>query len=222
MQTLMSYLTGFGLASGAGAKAAIPVLLLGALHYTEWFELSERFAWIASPPVMIVLGVLVIVEIAVDSSPELAEYADFAAYLPKAAAGFIAFAAATGDVDQSLLELGGSGLLGATTASAAHYLRNRVRRPFRHFAEDLHQSIPRSASLGEAGVSAVVAGGAVVAPVLGLVLLAVVVVVAIAIAEAVDRRRVACIRCGQPIRPGALVCIHCKAEQKQSADPASA
>ena len=57
MPSLMSYLTGFGLASGVGAKAAIPVLMLGGLHYTEWFELSERFAWIASPPVMIVLAV---------------------------------------------------------------------------------------------------------------------------------------------------------------------
>ncbi len=64
MESLMTYMAAFGLASGAGAKAVIPVLALGAFSYTPYFELSQRFAWIADPAVMIVLGVLVFVEIA--------------------------------------------------------------------------------------------------------------------------------------------------------------
>ena len=64
MESLMTYMAAFGLAAGAGAKAVIPVLALGAFSYTPYFELSQRFAWIADPPVMIVLGVLVFVEIA--------------------------------------------------------------------------------------------------------------------------------------------------------------
>jgi hypothetical protein len=217
MSSLMSYLTAFGLASGAGGKACIPVLLLGAFHYTEYFELSERFAWIANPAVMIVLGVLVIAEIIVDSSPELGEYADLVGYLPKAAAGFIAFAAATGTVDQSLVELGASGLLGSGTATAAHWLRNRVRRPIREYAEDVHEGVGRAASVGEAGVSAVVAGGAVISPIVALVFLAVLVVVALMVVRMLDRRRVPCVHCEQPIRPGAIVCIHCGREQKELA-----
>ena len=60
MTPLMTYLAGFGLASAAGAKAFIPVLLLGGLHYTKYVELSESFRWIADPAVMVVLGILVI------------------------------------------------------------------------------------------------------------------------------------------------------------------
>ncbi len=32
--------------------------------------------------------------------------------------------------------------------------------------------------------------------------------------RAADRRRVACVHCGEPIRPGALVCPHCRGEQE--------
>ncbi len=213
MQTLMTYLTGFGLASGVGAKAFIPVLALGLFHYTDYFELSERWAWIANPVVMVILAVLVLVEIVVDSTPELAQHADLVAYLPKAALGFIAFAAATGRVDRSLLELSASGLLGSGTAVGSHWIRSQLRRPLRHAVEDFHRYVPRAASLGEAGVSAMVATTSVLAPLIGLGLLVALVIGAWTIAVAVDRRRVTCVHCGQPIRPGALVCIHCKREQ---------
>lgn len=214
MQPLMSYLTAFGLAGGVGAKAFIPVLALGAFHYTDFFELSQRWAWIASPPVMVVLGVLVAVEILVDANAELGHYADLAGYLPKLAAGFIAFAAATGTVDQSLVELGTSGLLGGATAGAVHFLRNRARRPLRDHVEHLHAHIGRAASLGEAGVSAVTAVGAVVAPLAAVALLALLVGGALAVAHALDGRRVRCSSCGRDIRPQALVCPHCRAEQR--------
>jgi len=213
MQPLMSYLTAFGLAGGVGAKAFIPVLALGAFHYTEYFELSDRWAWIASPPVMVALGVLVLAEIVVDANPDLGAYADVVGYLPKVAAGFIAFAAATGTVDQSLMELGASGLLGGATAGAVHFLRNRARQPLREHVEHLHGHFGTAASLGEAGVSAATAVSAVVAPVVALALLAAAVGCAFAVAHALDRRRVQCVHCGEPIRPDARVCFHCKRDQ---------
>jgi len=219
MSELMTYLTGFSLAAGAGAKACIPVLALGAFHYTPYFELSERFAWIASPPVMAVLTILVIAELVVDASPELGRYSDTVAYLPKLAAGFIAFAAATGSVDSSLTELAASGLLGGGTAAGMHWLRNRVRRPFRDYTEDLHEGAGKLASLGEAGVASAMAGTGLLVPPVALVLLMLLTGTALAVALALDRRRVACIHpdCGQPIRPGALVCRHCLREQSAAA-----
>jgi len=222
MASLMSYLTAFGLAGGAGSKAFIPVLLLGAFHYTEYFELSERWMWIASPAVMVILGLLVLVEIIVDSNPDLGHWADAAGYLPKLAVGFIAFAAATGDVDQSLVQLGTSGLMGSTTAGAVHWLRNKVRQPFRYYVEDIHGSAGKAASLGEAGISAMVAGSAVVAPLAAVTMLIALVVVALLVARSFDRRRVACMHCGESIRPGALVCIHCKREQAGTPEPVGA
>jgi ABC-type transport system involved in cytochrome c biogenesis permease subunit len=106
MDSLMTYMAAFGLAAGAGAKAVIPVLALGAFSYTPYFELSQRFAWIADPAVMVVLGVLVFVEILVDAHPELGRFSDVAAYLPKVVAGFLGFAAVTGTLDESLVQLG--------------------------------------------------------------------------------------------------------------------
>lgn len=213
MPSIMSLLTGFGLASGAGAKAFIPVLLLGAFHYTPYFELSERWLWIASPPVMVVLGMMVLVELWVDAHPDMGRWSDLAGYLPKLAAGFIAFAAATGTVDESLLELGASGLLGSATAGSVHWLRNRIRRPIRDFAEDIHESVGKVASLSEAGVATAVAGTAMVAPVLSLAMLAATIGVAAVIARTIDGRRVACTHCGQPVRPGAVVCTSCGRDQ---------
>lgn len=218
MPTLMSTLTAFGLAGGAGAKAFIPVLALGVFHHTSYFELSERWRWIADPVVMAVLGALVVVELVVDAVPELGELSDEVAYLPKIVAGFIAFAAATGTVDQSVLELGASGLLGGATAAGVHAVRNAVRRPFREVAEAVHEGSAKLATAGEAGASAAVSASAFLMPVLSVVALAGAGAIAFVGVRTLDRRRVPCVHCGRPIRSGALVCLHCKRDQRAPMD----
>jgi hypothetical protein len=213
METLMTYMAAFGLATGAGAKAFIPILALGAFHYTPYFELTGRFAWIADPVVMGIMGVLVVLEIVVDSHPDLGRFSDFVSYLPKIVAGFIGFAAVTGRLDPDLAQLGASGVLGGGTAAGVHWVRNKVRRPFRDFAEDTHESAGKLASLSEAGVSAALSGTAMVVPPLSMVLAFSIVGGSVFAARRSAGRRVPCRLCGQPIRAGALVCIHCKREQ---------
>lgn len=213
MTTLMTYLSAFGLASGAGAKATIPVLALGAFHHTPYFELSDRFLWIADPVVMVVLGVLVIVEIVVDAHPDLGAWSDIASYLPKMVAGFIGVAAVVGTVDSHLIALAGSGILGAGTAAGIHWTRNQIRLPFRDTAEDLHEGVGKVASLGEAGVSAALSGSAVLAPPVSAAMAVGLGACALVAARAVGRRRLSCAHCGEPIRPRALVCFHCGREQ---------
>jgi len=212
MESLMTYLAAFGLAAGAGAKACIPVLALGAFSYTPYFELAPRFAWIADPTVMVVLGVLVVVEIAVDSHPDLGRFSDVASYLPKVVAGFLGFAAVTGTLDDSLVQLGASGILGGGTAAGVHWLRNQIRVPFRDLAEDTHETAGKLASIGEAGASATLAGTALVAPPLSALLLVGFVAVSVVTARTLDGRRIRCSHCGEQIRPGALVCPHCREE----------
>lgn len=213
METLMTYMAAFGLATGAGAKAFIPILALGGFHYTPYFELSARFEWIADPLVMTVLGVLVVLEIVVDSHPDLGRFSDHVSYLPKIVAGFIGFAAVTGRLDDDLIRLGASGVLGAGTAAGVHWLRNKARLPFRDFAEDAHESAGKFASLSEAGASASLAGTALVAPPVSMLLAVALVGGSVVVARRADGKRVPCVHCGEPIRPGALVCIHCKNEQ---------
>ncbi len=209
----MTYMSAFGLASGAGAKAFIPILALGGFHYTPYFELSGNFRWIADPAVMVILAILVVVEIGVDAHPDLGRFSDLASYLPKVVAGFIGVAAMVGSVDNNLLAMVGSGVLGAGTAAGIHKLRNSIRTPFRDSAEDLHEGVGRAASLSEAGVSAVLSGSAFVVPPLSALLAVGVAGGALAVGRSVERRRVECESCGQPIRAGALVCIHCGREQ---------
>lgn len=213
METLMTYMAAFGLATGAGAKAFIPILALGAFSYTPYFQLADRFAWIADPLVMAILGLLVVVEIAVDAHPDLGRFSDLASYLPKVVAGFIGFAAVTGQLDPDIVHLGASGVLGGGTAAGVHWLRNKIRSPYRDFAEDAHEGAAKVASLSEAGASATLAGTAMVVPPVSMVLAVAVVGGSVVMARRADARRVACAHCGGLIRPGALVCVHCKREQ---------
>ena len=213
METLMTYMAAFGLATGAGAKAFIPVLALGAFHYTPYFELTGRFIWIADPMVMGILGVLVVLEIVVDSHPDLGRFSDIVSYLPKIVAGFIGFAAVTGRLDSDVAQLGASGVLGGGTAAGVHWLRNKVRQPYRDFAEDPHESAGKVASLSEAGASAALSGSAMIVPPVSMALALAVVGGSAVVARRVDERRVPCNHCGEPVRPGALVCPHCKKDQ---------
>ncbi len=213
METLMTYMAAFGLATGAGAKAFIPILALGAFHYTPYFELSGRFAWIADPLVMGIIAVLVVLEIAVDSHPDLGRFSDVVSYLPKIVAGFIGFAAVTGQLDPDVVQLGASGVLGGGTAAGVHWLRNKVRQPFRDIAEDTHETVGKVASLSEAGASAALSGSALVVPPVSMILALALVGGSVVVERRSEARRVACSHCGEPIRPGALVCLHCKKEQ---------
>lgn len=209
MSSLMTMMTAFGLAGGAGAKAFVPLLILGGFHYTPYFELSGRFAWIAAPPVMIVLGVLLVLEILVDSVPELGEYSDIVSYLPKAVTGFLAFAAATGTIDDNLASLSVSGVLGAGTAASVHWLRNRIRRPIREVGETLHEGVGRLASVGEAGASTLVSGTAILAPPLAITGLGVLLMGGVFAVRGLDRRRKQCPSCGHPVQKDALACPSC-------------
>jgi len=159
---LLTLTTGLGLAAGAGGRAMIVALALGGFHYTAYFTLGSNFEWLAAPPVMAVLGVLAAVELLADWYPSFGELNDLSAYAPKAVAGFIALAAATGRVDDSLLALLGSGVLGAGTAASVHWGRTRIRRTTR----DLGALFDRGASAAETTAAAGLTGAAFLQPIL--------------------------------------------------------
>ncbi len=168
--SLLQLITGFGLAAGAGGRAMIVALALGVFHYTPYFNLGQDFQWIAAPPVMTVLAVLAALELIADWYPSLGELNDVAGYAPKAVAGFIALAAATGQVSDNLLALASSGLLGAATASGVHWGRTKVRRVTR----DLDGIVDRGASAGETAATTSLAGVSFLYPILVPVVLVIV------------------------------------------------
>lgn len=155
---LLGYITGLGLAAGAGGRAALVVLGLGIFHHTGYFELGSSYLWIAAPPVLAVLGVVAAAEIAADLSPDLSELADLAGYLPSFVAGFIALSAATGQVDESLLRLSASGLLGGATGAGMRWVRNRFASVIRSTSDATVDEVHKAKSAGETGLT----GGVVV------------------------------------------------------------
>ena len=126
MDGLLPLITGFGLAAGAGGRASLVALLLGVCHYTPYFELAPSFEWLASIPVLFILGVIGLTEMWVDAHPDLKEFAHYPTYLSSFIVGFIALAASTGEVDSNILSLAGSGILGGVTGTIARYARNEV------------------------------------------------------------------------------------------------
>jgi len=171
---LMSLMTGFGLASGAGGRASLVALLLGIFHYTEYFELSQQFEWVASPPVMGVLAVIAIVEMWADAHPELSEFSEYPTYLMSFAVGFISLSAATGAVDNNLIQLAGSGILGGGTALGVRYVRSEVSE----FISDIGEGVDGTVGDGttnkirswfENGATVSVASIAVLMPVLAVI-----------------------------------------------------
>lgn len=132
---IMNLITGFGLSTAAGGRASLIALLLGAFHYTDYFELNASFHWLASAPVMCVLGVVAITEMYIDSHPDLKDFAHYPSYLSSFIVGFICLSASTGEVDSNLLLLVASGLLGGVTSSSMRYARNSVTKYLDHTSD---------------------------------------------------------------------------------------
>ena len=212
MENIVQYLTAFGLATGAGTKATIPVIALGLFHHTKYFELSPRWEWIASPPVLAVLIALLVVELYADSHPEFGSWIDSVGFLPAIVFGFISFAAATGTVDSSLLQLTGSGLLGSGTAVVVKGVRNMVRRPFRDHVESVHEHVGTAATMGEAVFAGGVSAASVLAPVAGAILAGVALLSAISLGAITRGAKAVCPKCAAKIDPRALVCPACRAD----------
>jgi hypothetical protein len=162
--------------------------------------------------VLAVLIVMLLVELYADSHPELGAWADSVGYLPAILSGFITFAASTGKIDSSLVQLATSGLLGGATAAGVRLVRNVVRRPFRDHVESVHHRVGTAATAGEAAFAGAVSAVSFLAPILAAVLAVIAIVAALSLAAIARGGKATCPACGAKIDPRALVCASCRAE----------
>lgn len=184
MDGLLPLITGFGLAAGAGGRASLVALLLGLSHYTPYFDLAPSFAWLASIPVLFILGVIGLTEMWVDAHPDFKEFAHYPTYLSAFMVGFIALAASTGDVDSNLLSLAGSGILGGVTGTVARYARNEVTEFIDNTTSAMGDVIGDGAlntkrSMIENVATVSVVGATITLPILGVIAFVVLVVCAL-------------------------------------------
>jgi hypothetical protein len=89
----LSIALGIGLAAATGLRLFLPMLVMSAAAYTGHLPLSDSFAWLGTPPALILLGVATIAEILAYYIPGLDNLLDALATPAAFAAGTIVSAA---------------------------------------------------------------------------------------------------------------------------------
>jgi hypothetical protein len=89
---MFEILTGTGLSAAAGLNAFIPMLILGLLdRYTDLVQLPAEWAWLGNGWVLLIVGLLLVLEIAADKIPVVDSINDWLQTVIRPAAGGIVF-----------------------------------------------------------------------------------------------------------------------------------
>jgi len=168
MELLTGIFTAFGLSASAGLNAYIPLLLVGLLaRYTDLINLSKPWDTLASPWIILMLCLLVIIEMLADKVPVVNHVNDLIQTLIRPAAGAIAFAASAKVVtDVNPVLALASGLL---IAGSVHVAKAGAVRPMVTATTGGAGNIP--VSIAEDIVSAVLSILAIIVPILVGILL---------------------------------------------------
>jgi hypothetical protein len=169
-----SVLAAFGLSGAAGLNAWIPLLAAGLLDRAGQLQLAEPYDVIATTPGLIVLGALFALDFVGDKVPAIDHVLHAIGTVVHPASGAIVFAAPTEaptDVPSIVLFA-----LGATVAGSLHATRATIRPASTTLTAGAGNPL---LSLGEDLSSAVLSVVAVLAPLLGVLMLMVVAVTAV-------------------------------------------
>src|SRR5688572_14461326 len=163
MELLTGIFTAFGLSASAGLNAYIPLLLVGLLaRYTELINLSSPWDTLASPWIILMLCVLVIIEMVADKVAAVNHVNDLIQTLIRPAAGAIAFAASANVVtDVNPVLALASGLL---IAGSVHVAKAGAVRPMVTDTTGGVGNVP--VSIAEDVVSTVLSILAIITPIL--------------------------------------------------------
>lgn len=171
MELLSGLLSSLGLSGAAGLNAYVPLLLVGLLSRTGVMNLNEPFHLLGNPWVLLAIAVIGLLDFVGDKIPGIDTALHLVGGIVNTAAGAVLFAAQTGvaDVPPAL-----SLALGVIVAGGVHATRTAVRPVATATTGGLGNPV---VSTLEDGTSLLLAGLAVFAPVLAVLLLAAVVFV---------------------------------------------
>lgn len=163
MELLTGVFTAFGLSASAGLNAYIPLLIVGLLgHYTNLIKLTAPWDTLASPWIILLLCLLVIVEMLADKVPAVNHINDLVQTFIRPAAGAVAFAASANVItDVSPVLALAAGLL---VAGTVHVAKAGAVRPMVTATTGGAGNIP--VSIAEDIVSTVLSILAIVLPIL--------------------------------------------------------
>jgi hypothetical protein len=168
MLSVISHLsTAFGLASASGLNAYIPLLIVAlAARWTHWIQLSPPFDILANDWVIGALVVLLAIETVVDKIPAADSLNDLIQTFVRPAAGAILFAAnanAIGDLNPVLALV-----CGLILAGGVHAVKATARPVVTAVSGGMANPV---VSAAEDAVSATVTVTAILAPLLGVLLM---------------------------------------------------
>jgi hypothetical protein len=113
-----SILLGIGLAAATGFRVFLPLLVVSAAAYTGHLPLDDKFAWLGTPPALVMLGVAAVVESLAYYIPVIDNLLDTIATPAAAIAGTIISAAVMSDVPPMIkwtaAVIAGGGIAGLT------------------------------------------------------------------------------------------------------------
>lgn len=178
-------ITGIGLAVAAGLNAYIPLLVAGLLIQFDVVSFGDPYDLLGSPPALVIVGVLLVVEIVADKVPAVDSVNDVIQTVIRPASGAVLFAGAATGVDpqwSQALAL----VLGLVTAGTVHAAKATARPVVNATTAGLGAPV---VSTVEDGFSVSLALAALLAPVLALVLIVVVVWVLVRAARGMRGRR---------------------------------
>ncbi|HYW50884.1 MAG TPA: DUF4126 domain-containing protein [Gemmatimonadaceae bacterium] len=116
METILSVLTGIGVAAACGFRVFVPLLALGLAGRAGVLPLNDTFAMLASVPALIALGTAALLEVSAYYVPWLDNALDVIAAPAAVVAGVLASAAAITDLPPVLswgiAIIGGGGAAG--------------------------------------------------------------------------------------------------------------
>ena len=167
MEALLSVFTAFGLSSSAGLNAYLPLLVVALLaRFTHLITLSAPWDAMTSWWVIGVLTILLLIEMLVDKVPAVDTVNDVVQTLIRPAAGAVLFASSSGAISDAhpvlalacgLLVAGGVHTVKATARPVITGTTGGILNPVVSVVEDV--------------VSLITALLAIVAPILGVMLL---------------------------------------------------
>jgi len=179
-----SLMAAFGLSGAAGLNAWIPLLAAGLLDRAGQLQLAEPYDAIATTPGLIVIGSLFVLDFVGDKVPAIDHVLHAIGTVVHPASGAIVFAGPTEaptDIPSVVLFA-----LGATVAGSLHATRATIRPASTTLTAGAGNPV---LSLGEDVSSAVLSVVAVLAPLLGVLMLIVIAAVAVLWWQRIRRAR---------------------------------
>ena len=164
LDVLLSVALGVGLAAAVGMRVFMPLLVLSIAAWNGFVDLAPSFAWLATLPAIIMLGVAASIEVLAYYLPGIDNLLDALATPAALVAGTIAAAAVITDLPP-LVRWTTAVIAGGGAAGLTHGLTSLLRAKSTVATGGLGNSV---IATGELGGAALLATLAIAAPIIAL------------------------------------------------------